>query len=344
MTREGSDRRCVCVTGAAGYLGSHIILDLLPRGHRVHATVRDPSDTVKRTHLDVMAEAHPGRLEIFQGDLLEARSFNEALDGCDSLIHTATALRFSASDPQRDIVDVAVEGTKNVLQGAAKTESLEHIVMTSSVAAIMSFGKPNGAIFDENDWCDSDDVTVDPYGMAKAASERLLWSFVDTQEGRIKATTINPGYLIGPPLAKHHVDGSISAIRDLVTRNYPACPRIRFCLADVRDVAAAHIRALDRPNANGKRIIVVNRSLWLRDIAMVLAPHHDVPKRTLPNFLAYAASVFDKRLSLSYMRSVIDYEYGFRSDRAKELLSIDHRDLNESIIETAKVMVDAEWT
>ena len=110
----------VCVTGAAGFIASHVIIDLLDDGHVVHATVRNLGDDAKRAHLDVLKERYPGKLELFEADLLEPGSLDAALDGCDYLVHTAAAVILAAPDPQKQIIDPAVKGTENVLDSVAK--------------------------------------------------------------------------------------------------------------------------------------------------------------------------------------------------------------------------------
>ena len=185
----------VCVTGAAGFIAGHVIVDLLDEGHTVHATVRNLGDDAKRSHLDVLKEQHPGRLELFEADLLEPGSLDAALEGCDALIHTAAAVMLAAPDPQKQIIDVA--GTQNVLDSVARVPSVKRIVMTSSIAAIISYDEQDKT-YTEDDWCTSDDIHVNPYGMGKAQSERLLWEFVDKHADRVQAVAINPSVVIAP--------------------------------------------------------------------------------------------------------------------------------------------------
>ena len=125
----------VCVTGASGFIGSHIVEHLLERGHAVRATVRDPENREKVAHLLDMAERHPGTLELHRGDLLEAGSFDAALDGAAALVHTAAVARFTARDPQREIVDPSIEGVNNVLSSVRKAGTVPVSAMFWSGAA-----------------------------------------------------------------------------------------------------------------------------------------------------------------------------------------------------------------
>jgi nucleoside-diphosphate-sugar epimerase len=301
----------VCVTGAAGFIASHVIIDLLEDGHVVHATVRDLGDDTKRAHLDVLEERYPGKLQCFEADLLEPGSLDAALEGCDALIHTATAVILAAPDPQKQIIDVAVKGTQNVLDSVARTPSVKRIVMTSSIAAVMS--------------------------------ERLLWQFVDEHADRVQAVAINPSVVIGPPLAKHHIRSSLSFIRDLVGWSYPACAPMRLHLVDVGDVSKGHVRALTSNEAVGQRIIFSDRQKSILEISKVLSRQYKTPMRELPRLILYIAAYLDKRFSLRLARASANLHYEFGSNRPMELLGIDLRNTEESILEAAETMVEKGW-
>lgn len=332
----------VCVTGAAGFIASHIIVQLLDEGYTVHATVRDLGDEAKRAHLDALKEKHPGRLELFGANTLQAGSVDAALEGCDALIHTATAVILSSPDPQKKIIDVAVRGTQNVLDSVAKTPSIKRIVMTSSIAAVMSY-KHGDRTYTEDDWCIDDDIRLNPYGMAKAQSERLLWAFADEHADRVKAVAINPSVVIGPPLAKHHLRGSLSFIRDLVGWTYPACAPMRIHLVDVGDIARGHVLALTSDKAVGHRIIFSDRQMSMLGISKVLSRKYETPRRELPKLVLYIAAALDKRFSLRLARASVNQRCDFESNRPQELLGIELRNTGKSILNAADAMVEQGW-
>ena len=306
----------VCVTGAAGFIAGHVIVDLLDEGHTVHATVRNLGDDAKRSHLDVLKEQHPGRLELFEADLLEPGSLDAALEGCDALIHTAAAV--------------------------IRVSSVKRIVMTSSIAAIISYDEQDKT-YTEDDWCTSDDIHVNPYGMGKAQSERLLWEFVDRHADRVQAVAINPSVVIGPPLAKHHIRSSLAFIRDLVGWTYPACAPIRLHLVDVGDVAKGHVRSLTSDKAVGQRMIFSDRQMSMLEVSKVLSRSYETPMRVLPRLLLYVVALLDKRYSFRLALASANLRYQFRSDRPAELLGIKLRNTEESILEAAEAMVEKGW-
>lgn len=332
----------VCVTGAAGFIAGHVIVDLLDAGHTVRATVRNLGDDARRAHLDVLGEQHPGRLELFEAELLEPGSLDAALGGCDALIHTAAAVMLAAPDPQKQIIDVAVKGTRNVLDSVARAPSVKRIVMTSSIAAVTSYDQQH-KVYTEDDWCRSDDIRLDPYGMGKTQSERLLWEFADKHADRLQAVAINPSVVIGPPLAKHHLRSSLAFIRDLVGWTYPACAPMRLHLIDVGDVAAGHVRALTSDAAAGQRIIFSDRQMSMLEISKVLSRNYETPTRVLPKLILYIAASLDKRFSLHLARAAANLHYEFRSNRPSELLGIELRNTEESILEAAATMVEKGW-
>ena len=126
----------VLVTGGNGYIASWLVRYLLEDGVDVHATVRNPSDDTKVGHLKRLAESSPGTLTLFAADLLDDGAFDEAMAGCELVFHTASPFVISGiKDPQKDLVDPAVHGTRNALESANRVSSVKRVVLTSSVAA-----------------------------------------------------------------------------------------------------------------------------------------------------------------------------------------------------------------
>ena len=332
----------VCVTGAAGFIAGHVIVDLLDGGHAVNATVRNLDDSAKRAHLDELRERYPGKLTLFEADLLEPGSLDAALEDCDALIHTAAAVILAAPDPQKQIIDVAVQGTQNVLDSVARTPSIKRIVMTSSIAAVISYDQQDHT-YTEDDWCTSDDIQLDPYGIGKTQSERLLWEFADKHADRLQAVAINPSVVIGRPLAKHHIRSSLAFIRDLVGWTYPACAPMRLHLIDVGDVANGHVRALTSDKAAGHRIIFSDREMSMLEISKIMSRKFKTPLRVLPKLVLYIAAYFDKRYSVHMARASANLRYQFKSDRPTELLGIKLRNTEKSVLEAADTMVEKGW-
>ena len=98
----------IAVTGANGYIGSHVVKQLLLRGYRVRAIVRDPTNPAKVDHLKCLSGADK-LLELVKGDLSE-EDYTRAFQGCSAVLHVASPYRYTAEDPDRDIVQPAIRG------------------------------------------------------------------------------------------------------------------------------------------------------------------------------------------------------------------------------------------
>jgi len=126
----------VCVTGGSGFIASHIIKQLLEKGYTVIAVVRDLSNDSKIAHLKNFPQK-PSQLSIRQA-VIEEGTYGAALKGANILIHTATPYKYTADDPQKEIVYPAIKGTEDAIK-AALENGIKRVVVTSSGGAIFSF-------------------------------------------------------------------------------------------------------------------------------------------------------------------------------------------------------------
>lgn len=173
----------VLVTGATGYVAGWVVRRLLEQGHRVHAAVRDPSRKDKIAHLDAMAADLPGQIVYFKADLLAPGSYAEAMQGCEIVFHTASPFTSNITDPQRDLVDPAVKGTRNVLESVEATTSVRRVVLTSSCAVIYGdnadMAKTHAGRFTEADWNTTSSLDHQPYSYSKVEAEKAAWAMAE---------------------------------------------------------------------------------------------------------------------------------------------------------------------
>ncbi|XP_010458233.1 PREDICTED: cinnamoyl-CoA reductase 1 [Camelina sativa] len=260
--------KLVCVTGASGYIASWIVKLLLLRGYTVKATVRDPKDTKKTEHLLALDGAKE-RLKLFKADLLAEGSFEQAIQGCDAVFHTASPVLFTVTDPQTELIDPALKGTMNVLNTCKKTASVKRVILTSSMAAVLRPQPPIGPcdVVDETFFSDPSlcRETENWYVLAKTLAENAAWQF--TKDNGIDMVVLNPGFIFGP-LLQPTLNFSVELIVHFINGNNPFNSKY-YRFVDVRDVALAHIKALETPSANG-RYVIDGPNMSVDDIKEVL--------------------------------------------------------------------------
>ena len=134
--KEINKSKPVMVTGANGYVASWVVKRLLDDGMTVHAAVRNPNNKEKMAHLIKAADESKGTIKFFATDLLQPGSYKEAMEGCELIYHTASPFKTDVKDPQKELIEPAVNGTENVLNSAKEVSSVKRVIVTSSCAAI----------------------------------------------------------------------------------------------------------------------------------------------------------------------------------------------------------------
>lgn len=280
MSGEG---KVVCVTGGSGYIASWLVKLLLHRGYTVKATVRDPNDPKRTEHL-LNLDGAKERLHLFKANLVEEGSFDPVVDGCESVFHVASPVLLGTNiDPQADLIEPAVKGTLNVLKSCAKFPSVKRVILTSSMASVAFSGKPltPDVVVDETWFSDSAFCVSNKlwYMASKTLAEEAAWKFA--KEKGIDMVTINPGFVIGP-LLQPTLNSSAELFLDHISGGAQGAPRLPteiYRFVDVRDVAYAHIQALEIPSASG-RYCLVGRVTHVSDAVKIA--HELYPTLPLP--------------------------------------------------------------
>jgi nucleoside-diphosphate-sugar epimerase len=210
------DKSVITVTGGTGYIASWIVSDLLQEGHKVRITVRNKSDFLKYQHLLDLEGKTEGELSVFEADLLSPGSFDAAVKGADYVMHTASPFFLDdGGDPQKNLVDPAVKGTKNVLEAVNRSASVKRVVLTSSIAAIYGDSREMNdrglASLDETIWNESSSLRRNAYSYSKTEAEKAAWEMVKKQ-AEWDLVTIHPGFVLGPSLTKRIDSTSIGTL------------------------------------------------------------------------------------------------------------------------------------
>ncbi|PIG85823.1 cinnamoyl-CoA reductase [Aspergillus arachidicola] len=239
------------VTGASGFIASHVVRQLLENGYQVRATVRSIKNEKKIKHLLDMQAKWPGKLTLFEADLLKPGSFDEPAKGCSVVYHIASPFFIESQirDGQKEVVEPALKGTQHVLDAVQKCETIKLVVVTSSVAAIFGDNADVQSMKDNTlsseHFNTTSTVTHNSYSYSKVIAEKEAWKYYEAQPSprRWRLVTINPGLVLGPSLSPTSESGSLSLLDQLLRGElFLGVPDLWFATVDVREVATAHLR------------------------------------------------------------------------------------------------------
>jgi nucleoside-diphosphate-sugar epimerase len=326
----------ILVTGASGYLGTQLVAALLRRGDSkgdggearspVRAQVRSAAREDGLRAAVRRGNADDAGLEVVTADLTSDDGWKAAMAGVDEVYHVASPIPAAQPKDPDELIVPAREGALRVLR-AARDAGVRRVVLTSSFAAIGYTPKP-GAEFTEDDWTDPDMPGLPPYPRSKTIAERAAWDFMGGEgagsgdNADTELVVVNPTFILGPPLTAE-TGSSMYLIKAMFSGEMSVAPRHRFGIADVRDVADAHVLAMAAPAAAGKRFIVVSDTppMSYLELAGLLrqrfgalaakAPTEEAPGNEPPRLV-------------------------IRNDRAKEELGWHPRPLEETIVDTVE--------
>jgi len=342
-------KKPVLVTGATGYVAGWLVRRLLEEGFTVHGAVRNPDDLAKTGHLSDLAASLPGTLNLFKADLLDDGSYDAAMQGCGTVFHTASPFTSKINDPQRDLVDPALNGTKNVLNAANRTKSVTRVVLTSSCAAIFGdaadLNQTPGGVFTEEVWNTTSSLDHQAYSYSKTLAEKAAWDIANGQN-HWRLVTVNPSLVVGPALSKSPTSESFSLIRQLGDGTMKTgVPHLEIGAVDVRDVAEAHLRAAFIATAEGRHITSA-RTIRFLEIAQILrAKFGDTwpfPKRELPKWLLWLVGpMVNKTLTRKFVARNMGLAWKADNTKSVAALGMTYRPLETAVTDMFQQMIDA---
>jgi nucleoside-diphosphate-sugar epimerase len=341
--------RPIMVTGATGYVAGWIVNKLLQEGFTVHAPVRDPDAHEKLIYLNRCAEKSPGHIRYFKADLLTEGSYDEAMKGCELVFHTASPFSNKVKNAQKDLVDPALNGTKNVLATVERTPEVKRVVLTSSCAAIYGDNKDLQSLPDktlnESVWNTSSSVKHQAYSYSKTVAEKEAWHLVEQQKkpGRWDLVVVNPSLVIGPGINPFGTSESFNIVKQLGDGTMRmGAPDLEIGVVDVRDLAEAHFQAAFRPEAEGRHIISAETSSILalgKLLNKRFGRAYDFPKKPLPKGLVWLIGPL-----VGFSRKMVQNNLGYswKADHSKSVqaLGMHYRPVEESITAFFQQMID----
>ena len=320
----------VLVTGATGYIGLHCVQQLLNQGYAVNGSVRSPERKEEVFEALQKHNTPTENLNLFTFNLTEDDGWDEGMEGCDYLLHVASPIALENHN-EDFFVKPAVAGVKRAFK-YAKKHNVKKVVLTSSVAAIFDTLEEK-TDYDETDWSDPENPSISHYAKSKTLAEKAAWDFVDNEDNPFELAVINPALVIGPSLSGD-LGESNKAIAMVTTGKMPVAVPLQFGYVDVRDVAAAHLLAMQNSNSNGERFALAEKDLWYKDVAKVLRDNgfDKAPTFNVPVWLAKILANFSKELkvTLPYLGRVRSVK---NTSKAKDILGWNPRPAEESIID-----------
>ena len=326
----------VLVTGATGYIGLHCIHQLLNQGYSVNGSVRSPDRKDEIINALKDHNTSTEHLNIFTMNLTEDAGWDEGMAGCDYLLHVASPISLERTDEEY-FIKPAIDGVNRALS-FAKKYGVKKVVLTSSVAAIFdTMEKKN--IYDESDWSDPDNPHISAYSKSKTLAERAAWEFLENENHPFELAVINPALVVGASISGD-IGESNKAVAMVAGGKMPVAVPLMFGYVDVRDVAAAHILAMQTPSSNGERFALVEKDLWYKDVAKILRDNgfNKAPTFGVPVWLAKILANFNKELKLTL--PYLGRKRSIKSTKAREVLGWNPRSAEESILDIAKQMKD----
>ncbi len=273
------------ITGATGFLGSHVARVLADQGASLRLLVRSTSNLKNLEGL---------KADTATGDLRDAASLEKAIAGCEVVFHVAADYRLWVRDPA-EMYASNVEGTRAIL-AAARKNKVRCVVYTSSVAT-MGFTS-NGRPADEDSPVTLADM-IGHYKRSKFMAEQVALEAGRNQaagQGAMRVVTVNPTTPVGEQDIKPTPTGRI--VVDFLKRKFPAYVDTGLNLVDVRECARGHIAAMEK-GRSGERYILGGENLTLKQILDKLGEISGLPSPTLklPYFVAYLAGAVDETFS-----------------------------------------------
>ncbi len=264
------------ITGATGFLGSHVARVLAEHGADLRLLVRQTSNLKNVQNL---------KAGLVTGDLRDSTSIEKGIAGCDVVFHVAADYRLWVRDPE-EMYRSNVEGTRAILE-AARKNGVRRVVYTSSVAT-MGFSS-NGQPADENSPVSLDNM-IGPYKRSKFMAEQVA---IEAARGGQDVVIVNPSTPVGEGDIKPTPSGRI--VVDFLKKKFPAYVDTGLNLLDATECARGHIAALEK-GRSGERYILGGENLTLKQILDKLAAITGLPspRVRVPYIMALATGVVDE--------------------------------------------------
>ena len=338
---ESAPAPTVLVTGASGFIATHLIKQLQTLGkYSVRGTVRSLKNEEKVKELKGLVPDAAYPLELVEADLTKEEGWKEVVQGCTYVYHLASPFPLSNPRNEDDLIVPAVNGTLNVLKACAEAGTVKRVVVTSSCAAIGN--TDDSHVLTESDWISEEDASA--YYKSKLRAERAAWDFVEKMgdEKKFELAVVNPAFVVGPFLTNTN-SGSFDMMKSILTKQVSAIPAAKFGIVHVRDVVAGHIAAMETPEAAGNRHILVGSEMWMKEMVEIISREfspqgYKIPLMSLPKFLAWPLKFFNADIKAMYPS--LGKDIRFNTDRMRNVLKIEPLSVADGVIQSCYCLIE----
>jgi len=332
----------VLVTDATSFVSSHIIKHLQDEGYQVRGTVSSLTEEEERVKLvHEMSPDAKFKVEVVEADPASSDAWESAMKDVQFVIHSVKAQAAVPSETEGEApAQPAVDAVLNVFKASVAAKSVKRVVLTSSYQAICS--SPTVAtdkVYTEADWAEVD--SAEPLVKSVILAEKAAWDFVKelTDADKIELCVMNPTMPLGPPL----IDAQQDVVRLLLDRGVGFCPKVCYSVVDVRDVAAAHAKAISLDNVVGNRHILHGSNLWIKDAANhlsdVLKPQgFKIPTLNLPNWSLSLYGLINKNVKT--LQPMVGKQMQFDNSKMKEALELTPREVKDTVVDEANALIE----
>ncbi|MGN7808247.1 SDR family oxidoreductase [Flavobacterium sp. 22076] len=334
----------VLVTGGTGFVAIHSILQLLNRGYQVRTTVRSLNSRDKIFEmLKNGGITDFSQLEFIETDLTSDKNWNEAMIGCQYVLHIASPIFLRLPKNEDEMIRPAVDGTLRVLK-AARDCGVKRVVMTSNFGAVGYSHKDKNSLITEESWTDPNEKGLSTYNKSKVLAEKAAWDFIEKEGGALELSVINPMGIFGPSL-NEDLSSGFELLKKLLDGSMKAIPDIRLGIVDVRDVAELHILAMEKPQAKGERFLALSGgTMSLMEIVKLLKEKMPyvttkAPAKSLPTFIIRLSSIFNDQAKA--ILPLVGINRNASNKKAKTILGWVPRTNEEAV--TASVISLIKW-
>jgi dihydroflavonol-4-reductase len=328
----------VLLTGISGYIGNHCAVELLKNGYSVRGSVRSLSKSEKVIEA-IKKEVDPkNNLEFCELDLLSDDGWDNAVKGCEFVMHVASPFINIEPKDENEYIRPAVDGTIRALN-AAKKAGIKRVVLTSSMVSMLGSADKSIKV-DSETWTNVEAKNVSAYAKSKTLAEQAAWDFIHAQQDdtpKMELAVVNPGPVFGPSLSGDLTGASMGMFKQMMLGKMPMIPQASINMSDVRDIAKIHVLALENEKADGKRFIVTTEEPYaFQQVAKILKSngYDKVSTKLAPNFLLKFLGNIDREAKS--MRSFIGKTYDGDVSTTMETFDWKPISFEKTVLDTAK--------